>query len=116
MVKNIPMSWRWYWSLFNPPSEAARQRWQKTKVRGKKSFALRVGVLGWGGLMVVVMTTTSLASRPHRQTIDYVFEIAINLLIWPIAGYFFGRSMWDAWETYFGEQNQQRPPSRSGSK
>jgi hypothetical protein len=103
------ISWRSYCSLFKPPSEAARQRWQKTKARGKKSFVLRFGVLEWGGLMVLVMTTQYLIRKPlfPRRMIDYVVEVAINLLIWPIAGYFFGSFMWAFYETYFDEHNRQ---------
>ncbi len=103
--------WRWYCSLLKPPSEKARQRWQKTRARGKKSFVLRVGVLGWGGFMVIAMTAQDLIREPHshHETIYYVGLVAVNLLIWPIAGYFFGNSMWGYYETYFGEENIQRP-------
>jgi hypothetical protein len=101
---------RWYCSRLKPPGEAATKRWQKTKARGKKSFALRVGVLQWGGLMFIVMTAQDLIRKPRfsHRPIYYVADIAVNLLIWPIAGYFFGARMWNVYEMYFGEQNQQR--------
>ncbi len=110
VLKNNAMAlWRWYCSLLKPPTDAKRQRWQKVKARGKKNFILRVGVLGWGGFMFVLMTVMFLIRKPPfpRQAIDYIFEIAINLLVWPIAGYFWGTSMWRFYETYFGEPNQQ---------
>jgi hypothetical protein len=102
---------RWYCSKLKPPSEKAKQGWQRTKARGKKSFVLRVGVLGWGGLMFIAMTVPDLIRKPRfqHQTIYYVGEIVINLLIWPIAGYFFGKSMWGFYEMYFGEENRQTP-------
>jgi len=107
--------WRWYCSLLKPPSEKARLRWQKTKARGKKSFALRVGALQWGGLMFVAMTTTDLlrTSPSPRSSIDYAFDIAVNLIIWPFAGYFFGRSMWNFYETYFGDDQPPGTATRS---
>jgi hypothetical protein len=113
LLHNVLMSLlRWYCSRLKPPSEAARQHWQKTKARGKNSFALRVGVLQWGGLMFVVTTAQDLIRKPRfsHQPIYYVADIAVNLLIWPIAGFFFGARLWKFYEMYFGERNQQRPP------
>jgi hypothetical protein len=102
---------RWYCSKLKPPSEKAKQSWQKTKARGKKSYVLRVGVLGWGGLMVVAMTAQDLIRSPRlqHQTLYYVGEIAINLLIWPVAGYFWGKRMWDFYEMYFAQESRQMP-------
>jgi hypothetical protein len=112
LLNNVPMSlMQWYCSRLKPPSEAARQRWQKIRAGGKRSFALRWGVLGWGGFMVVAITASDLIrKRPFsHQPIYYIADIAVNLLIWPIAGYFFGARMWRFYEMYFGEQSQQRP-------
>jgi hypothetical protein len=102
---------RWYCSKLKPPSEKAQERWQKTKARGKKSYILRVGVLGWGGLMFIATTAQDLIRKPwfQHQTVYYVGEIAINLLIWPIAGYFFGKRMWSFYEMYFGAENSRTP-------
>ncbi len=113
LLHNVLMSLlRWYCSRLKPPSEASRQRWQKTKARGKNSFTLRVGVLQWGGLMFIAMTAQDLIRKPRfsHQAIYYVADIAVNLLIWAIAGFFFGARMWSFYEIYFDEQNQQRPP------
>jgi hypothetical protein len=111
------ISWQWYCSRVKPPSQAARQRWQKTRDKGKKRFVLRVGVLQWGGFMFLVTTAQYAIRKPQlpRRMIDYVVEAAINLLIWPIAGYFFGTRIWDFYETYFGEYNRQSPPDPTGS-
>jgi hypothetical protein len=112
------ISWRWYCSLLKPPGEEARQRWLKTKARGKRSFVLRTGVLLWGGFIFLAMTAEYLIRKPQipRRTIDYVVEAAINLLIWPVAGYFFGSHMWGFYETYFDERNRQSPLDLTGSK
>jgi hypothetical protein len=67
---------------------------------------LRVGLLQFGGLTFVLMTAQDFIRKPPfpRRMIDYLLEILINLLIWPVAGYFFGLGMWRFYETYFGEQ------------
>jgi hypothetical protein len=110
------ISWRWYCSLLKPPSEAARQRWQKTKARGKKSFALRYGTMGFGGLMFIFMTGMHvLFNRPFPRGMigsDYVY-ILINLLAWPLAGYSWGVSMWRFYEEYFSDRSGQPPMSRT---
>jgi hypothetical protein len=45
----------------------------------------------------------------HHAAIYYVFTVAVDLLIWSIAGYFFGERMWGFYETYFGDENMRRP-------
>ena len=106
---------RWYCTRLKPPSEAARQRWQKTKARGKKSFALRYGVMGFGGFMVIFMTVAFWLRNspfPRGMTAFYV-DVVINLLIWPLAGYSWGISMWRVYEEYFSDRSGQPPTSRT---
>ena len=76
---------RWYCSKLKPPSEQAKQSWQKIKTRGKKRYVWRVGVLEWGGLTFIAMVAQGLIRTPRFQhhTLYYVGEIAINLLICP---------------------------------
>ena len=78
------------------------------KARGKRNFILRVGVLQFGGAMFVLMTGQELLKKPifPRTLVDYAVEIAIGLLIWPLAGYMFGAQMWRFNETYFDELNR----------
>jgi hypothetical protein len=107
--------WRWYCSLFKPPSEAKRQRWQKVKAGGKKKFILRVGVLKWGGFMFVVMTALDLLRKSPfpRGVSDYAFDVAMNLLVWPLAGYCFGLVMWRFYESSFSNAGSQQPTNRT---
>jgi hypothetical protein len=44
------------------------------------------------------------------RAVDYIFEILIGLLVWPVAGYMWGRTMWSFYETYFGETQKDDPP------
>ncbi len=100
-------------SLFGSPSPAQREHWQRWRwiSRGKKSFVLRVGVIGWGGLMFVVFTASDL----HRDTacphgvIYYVLDVAVNLVLCPVAGYFVGLAMWRVFQKKFSESDGQLP-------
>jgi len=107
---------QWCCSFFKPPNEAARQRCQKTKARGKKSFALRYGAMGFGGLMFILMTVMHLLRKSSFSRAltdsDYVY-ILINLLIWPLAGYSWGVAMWRFYEDYFSDRSSQPPTSRT---
>jgi hypothetical protein len=109
-------SWqRWYCSFFKPPSEAARQRWQKTRARGKRSFALRWGAMGFGGLMFTSMIVMhSLIKSPFsRGMTDFDYGYIVINLLWPLAGYRWGVSMWRFYEEYFSDRNAQPPTSRT---
>jgi|SRR5580698_6000177 hypothetical protein len=77
--------------FFNPRDPAQLAQWQKLKAQGQRSYILRRGVVGYGGTMFVLMTATDLVRNPPSR---YVFDVAINLLIWPLAGYLWGLSMW----------------------
>lgn len=73
---------------------------------GKKSFIL-VGVLGFGGFMFIGNTIWDLYRRtsvPHGTT-SYAFDIMVNLLIWPLVGYFAGLICWKL----LGESDGQPP-------
>ena len=71
------------------------------KAQGKTSYILRMGVIRWGGAMFVVMTVLDLLRNAPSS---YVFDIAINLLIWPLGGYFWGLLMWHYWVYRFEKQ------------
>ena len=109
------ISWRWYCSLLKPPSDAARNRWQKTKARGKKSFALRWGAMGFGGLMFTsMMVMHSLVKSPFSQRMtDFDYGYVVINLLWPLAGYRWGVFIWRFYEEYFSDRNGQPPTSRT---
>jgi hypothetical protein len=97
-------------SFFKPPNPAQQERWQQMKAKGKKSFILRAGIFRFGGFMFVLMTGIDLLRKPPfpREVMDYAFDITINLLIWPLAGYVFGFCMWHFYEKQFSETGSQQ--------
>jgi hypothetical protein len=92
--------------MFKPPTPAQREYWQKLKAGGKDRFIVRVGILGWGGFMFVIMTLLDLVrTRPPSSSGHYILDTALNLVIWPLGGYFVGRSLWHSYEKRFSEQS-----------
>lgn len=87
--------------LSNPRDPAQRDYWQKLKAQGKKSYILRIGVIRFGGAMFVLMTSADLL---RKTASGYVFDIAINLIIWPLSGYLWGLLMWHYWVYRFEKQ------------
>jgi len=51
--------------------------------------------------MFIVMTALDLLRNAPSK---YVFDIVVNLLIWPLAGYFAGLLMWHYWAYRFEKQ------------
>jgi hypothetical protein len=96
-------------SLFKPPTPAQREHWQQVKARGKKKYILSFGILRYGGTMFVVMTALELIRRtpPPRAPVDYAFVIALNLVVWPLAGYVCGLLTWRVYEKKFSEGDDQ---------
>jgi hypothetical protein len=94
-------------SLFGSPSPTQRERWRQLKAKGKKRFILRRGVMGFGGLMFVVMTISEFVRKKPSIWPEYVFVVILNLLIWPLGGYVWGLWMWHFYEKWFsnGEQS-----------
>ncbi len=71
--------------------EKQRQSWEKIRKRGKLSFILYRGVLGWGGFMFLVMTTFQVFVN-HRS-LSWSFML-VSALVWPLAGYVCGLCVW----------------------
>jgi hypothetical protein len=92
--------------LSDPRDPAQREYWQKVKAQGKRNYILRMGVIRWGGAMFAVMTASDLFRHAPSS---YVFDVAINLLIWPLGGYLWGLLMWDYWVYRFEKQVSSGP-------
>jgi len=76
-------------------------------MRTTEKTYIRVGVLGFGGFMFIASTIWDLYRRtlsPPRTT-SYAFDVTVNLLIWPLAGYLAGIISWKL----VGESDFERP-------
>jgi hypothetical protein len=75
------------------PSDDPKQ----VQARKRRSFVWRVGVLGWGGWMFLVMTLCDWYRKGYIQIppLRPLLSMTIpNLIIWPIVGYLWGVSIW----------------------
>jgi hypothetical protein len=77
-------------------SERQARQWSISREHGKIKWILIHGVMGWGTTMFMWMTAWKLFT--HGQDFVTRREIIIDLIIWPISGFFFGWWMWCASE------------------
>jgi len=74
------------------------KKWEKLRRRGKQSFAVRRGVLRWGGIMFVLTMITNVVVR--HMNVDW--QLVVSLLIaCPFAGYLWARCIWHVNENRF---------------
>jgi hypothetical protein len=85
---------------FFPDPELTPERRQKIArvvARGKRSFLWRRGVLGYGVTVFLLTTAFDLWLRHGDNTLNaqyLAFSIPLRLVIWLVAGYWFGTVMW----------------------
>ncbi len=87
--------------------EMQRRIWEKMRGRGKQSYALLNGALGWGGLMFLLMSCVKIFVEHERLDLPY---IVIGVLIWPLGGYCWGLWMWILCEKRL-QGSTNKPPS-----
>jgi len=85
--------------------EKQRQSWEKIRKRGQLSFILYRGVLGWGGLMFLVMTATKVFVDHRRLS---WFSMLVSALVWALAGYCWGLCVWSWTERRFQGAGKQQ--------
>lgn len=67
------------------------------QARKRRRYIWRVGVFGWGGFMVVWMTLFDWYRNGYLRIpppYPLLWSIIPNLIIFPIAGYWFGTMTW----------------------
>lgn len=74
-------------------------------MKGKQNFIWKRGVVGWGGLMFVMMATRELfrSHTYHWAFVDYVFLIIFGLVVCSVAGYCVGLLWWKTCARRFSE-------------
>jgi hypothetical protein len=83
-----------FWKPTQQALEKQREYWVKTSAQGKGRFILLRGVLGFGGTTCILFTVVRIFIDHDPSYFKPTF-ILIDLLVWFLAGYFFGVSMWE---------------------
>jgi len=76
---------------------AQEKRQHEQEPQARKRYIWKIGVLGWGGTMFAVVTWFDWyqAGYSHVPPLPSFLRLTIpNLIIWPIAGYFWGAWTW----------------------
>jgi hypothetical protein len=90
-------------------------KWEQTRQAGRKRYVWRIGVLGWGGLMFLVMTPFFYiqqygATWPSAENLlGSVILVLASAAIWLIGGYWFGSTMWSTMERAYREYRGESP-------
>ncbi|MCK8824934.1 hypothetical protein [Fuchsiella alkaliacetigena] len=83
--------------------EKGNQRWEEIREMGKKKFVWTHGVLRWGVLVAVAWSIINQGLRDGLDlmgflSLDFLVRLGISLVIFGVAGYFWGRMLWKKME------------------
>ena len=77
---------------------------EQTRQAGRKRYVWWTGVLGWGGLMFLVVTSFIYvqqygATWPSAENLlGFLIFVLANAAVWMVGGYWFGSTMWSTME------------------
>ncbi len=91
----------------------AKKKWLEMKALGRKKFIFKVGVLRFGLVMALVYLAMNLFFRifvvgkfnfvDYFLSVEFLKQLIASLVLWLLAGWFFGRSVWRAYEKRFSD-------------
>lgn len=81
-----------------------RQKWEKKRRHGRRSFLLYRGILRWGGIMFILTTITNHFAL--HQKLGWLSELSL-LAGCLLAGYIWGFFTWGINERRFGFRAKQ---------
>jgi hypothetical protein len=81
-----------------PSSPKQIERRRRILAQGRKHFIVYHGILGWGGSTFILTTLWDWHDKfgwhlPAAK-LELFFDVSFWLLVWSIAGYFWGARMW----------------------
>ncbi len=100
---DVPVEWYKDPALAEMPA-AVRQKnsaWATTRKQGKLSFVVKTGVCQWGGLMFLIM---GLIPALRSEVGVQMLPLAMDALLWIVAGAIFGLLTWHLSERQFLKQ------------
>jgi len=71
---------------------------KRIRAKGRKHYIVYTGILRWGMFVFVLTTLWSWYEKYGRHIPprgDLCFSIILGLVIWSVAGYFWGGYMWN---------------------
>jgi hypothetical protein len=79
------------------PKQILRRR--KLQAKGREHYILYNGIVGWGGSTFLLTTLWEWHDKFgwHLPVLnpELFLSVALGLLVWPVAGYFWGAHLWD---------------------
>ncbi len=87
-------------NLFKPTALSPKQieRRRRIQAQGRKHYILYHGILGWGGSTFILTTLWDWLDKfgwhlPPLKP-ELFLDVSFGLLVWSVAGYFWGAHMW----------------------
>lgn len=68
-------------------------KWQKVLNKGLLNYVVKHGILGWGVPVGLIITIWDYIDEKPQNLSNFIIESLPNLIIYPIAGIFFGLFM-----------------------
>lgn len=83
--------------------EAQKNKWQKTRAKGKRNYIIFNGVIGWGIPTGVLFTLFTSLVNDKSITFDQDFfrTMITSIVLFPIGGIFFGLWTWNWMERLY---------------
>ncbi len=91
--------------------DAMKEKWNSMQKIGKKKFVFKYGVLRFGLVMAVIYLVVSNVAASfyqedynfwtHIQSAAFLKQLFAALVLWLLAGWWFGRSIWRSYRRRF---------------
>ncbi|MFT4664724.1 MAG: hypothetical protein ACI8YQ_001516 [Polaribacter sp.] len=92
-------------------NQGQKERWERTRAKGKGHFVWMVGVLRWGLMSGFVISTMMYLQRNGWDvgllfTMEYLSRLSFMLLMFAVFGYLWGQTVWSLTEKKYLSENE----------
>lgn len=88
-----------------PLTDKQREKWERTRRMGAARYTFRYGAILWGIPVALIWATSMSAILGWNQLPVFLL---ISLIVFPVAGIFFGKLMWRILEARYLKTPQPR--------